>query len=269
MKARASLIPRALTVLSLALAGSSHAALIGYWNFNEGVGSTAADFSSNNYDGTVVAGGGGSPSWVAGHTTTTGDYSLDFKGWNDHVTIPTGSISGMGAFTIAFWAEADYLGNYVYPLTLSTDANGGTRTWFVQSDNGGGDQMYVWSDANSAWNKGLGFKVGAGGDAYAWHHYAITYSSGVMTSYVDGAFKANYTISGSPNLPTFSNILIGGRSAAWSSWEGPIDDVVIFNSVEDVVSIRDGTHLALIPEPSACALLGLGGLGLVLRRRRL
>jgi autotransporter-associated beta strand protein len=134
----------------------------------------------------------------------------------------------------------------VYPFTLSNNANGDARQWFIQSDNGGGDQMYMWSDASAAWQKGLGFKVGGGGDAHAWHHYALTYSGGTVTSYVDGTFKGTYAIAGSPNIPSFTHLLVGGRNAAWSSWEGPIDDVVVFNSVEDVTLIKAGTHPAML-----------------------
>lgn len=251
---------------------AARASLVGYWNFDEGTGSAVNDFSTKNNDGTIVAGGGGAPQWVAGNTASPTDKALDFQGWNDRVTIPvTTSLGVTNSFTIAMWARADYLGSYVYPFTLSTDANGNARTWFIQSDNGGGDQMYMWSDANAAWRKGLGFKVGGGGNAYTWHHYALTYAGGTVTSYVDGTQKGTYGISGSPNLPTFSNILVGGRSASWSSWEGPIDDVVIFNSVENITSIMNGTHGDLTPIPEPGSLLALGclvGSGVLLRSRR-
>jgi len=234
--------------------------LVGYWNFNEGTGTTVADLSPNNYDGTLIKGGAPAttppdltwPYWVAGWSGNPGDYAIDFQGYNDRVEIPIGStMSGVSAFTIAFWADADYLGSYVYPFMISTDGGGGARTWFIQSDNYGGDQMYVWSDPSPAWREALGFKVGGGGDAYAWHHYAFTYSGGVMSSYVDGTFKSNYTITDSPSLPDFAHILIGGRIFDWTSWEGPIDDVVFFNSVEDVASIMAGTHPAMISSGTA------------------
>ncbi|MCX6874662.1 MAG: autotransporter-associated beta strand repeat-containing protein [Verrucomicrobia bacterium] len=235
------------SVAALLAAHPAHAALVGYWNFNENTGTTANDFTANNNVGTLVAGGGGAPSWVTGHTGNAGDNALQFRGWNDRVTIPVTTALGVtNSFTIALWAKADYLGSYVYPFTLSNNANGDARQWFIQSDNGGGDQMYMWSDANGAWNKGLGFKVGGGGNANAWHHYALTYSGGVVTSYVDGTLMGTYGISGSPSLPGFTNLLIGGRNAAWSSWEGPIDDVVIFNSVESVTTIMNGTHPAML-----------------------
>jgi len=65
--------------------------------------------------------------------------------------------------------------------------------------------------------------------------------------------------------------LVGVRAAAaggaaWSAWEGPIDDVVIFNTVEDVTAVMNATQAEML-EPATLALLAVGGL-LTLRRRR-
>lgn len=270
------------SILSLVCAGAlaamlslstTQAALVGYWNFDEGTGSTVNDFTTNNAAGSIVAGSGGAPTWVSGETASPTDKALSFKGYNDRVTIPlaTTSLGLTNSFTIAMWAKADWLGSYVYPITFSNNANGDARQWFIQSDASGGDQMYMWSDANTAWRKGLGFKVGGGTAPNAWHHYALTYSGGTVTSYVDGVQKGTYGISGSPNFPSATNLLIGGRSATWSSWEGPIDDVAVFNSVEDITSIMNGTHLEMSPIPEPGSLLALGclvGSGAFLRSRR-
>jgi hypothetical protein len=82
------------------------------------------------------------------------------------VDIPITTGLGLtGAFTIALWAKATYLIDYPYLLEFTNDANGVNRQWFFQGSDGGRSEMYMWSDANSAWNKGLGFKEGGGSTA--------------------------------------------------------------------------------------------------------
>jgi len=226
-------------------AASAQAELVGYWNFDEGAGTTAGDISPNNNDGTLVSGPYGLPGWVAGHTGNAGDYALKFQGGTDYVNVPssTSLSGGNSTFTIALWANETYGGNS-YPYLLYT-TNGGDRRWFFQgSDSWDGGQACVWSDVDGAWQKGLGYTITDG----SWHHYAFTYSGGTLTKYIDGSPVG--TISIGSNWPTFSNSFrIGGRGD-WTSFEGYIDDVVVFDSVEDVGQIMDGTHPDMQePEP--------------------
>ncbi len=238
-----------IILAALLAAHVAHANLVGYWNLNEGCGTTAFDASANVNKGTLNAGGQNVPStWVAGHTGNPGDFAISFKGYTDRVVVPiTNALNLTGTFTIALWAKADFLNSYPFALLFTNNSGGDARQWFFQGSNSGSDQMYVWSDANAAWKKPLGFKEGGTGTAdINWHHYAFVYSGGVMTPYVDGVAKTPQTISGSPNFPSFTHLLIGGKNQVYTSWEGPIDDVVIFDSVEDVGSIKDGTHPAMV-----------------------
>lgn len=114
----------------------------------------------------------------------------------DRVSIPiTTSLGLTNAFTFSVWAKADSLGSYPFMLLFSNNSDGTARQWFIQGDSSGGDQMYMWSDANTAWRKGLGYKVGGSGTANLnWHNYAFVYSGGVVTPYVDGVAKTAQSV---------------------------------------------------------------------------
>ncbi len=67
------------------------------------------------------------------------------------------------------------------------------------------------------------------------------------------------------------SLRIGNNNAANRSFDGLIDNVRIYNSVEDATSlfgIMKFNDAVAVPEPSSTALLGLGGFALILRRRK-
>ena len=95
----------AVLALAVLTAITAQAALIGYWNFNEGSGTTAADFSSNANHGTLM-GTTAPPAWVAGHTGNPGDYALHINAGSGYprVEVPHhSSLELTGPFTLAVW----------------------------------------------------------------------------------------------------------------------------------------------------------------------
>jgi len=339
MKTRTSLMLCVLAFIALAAwATTSQASMVGYWAFDDGSGTTTADSSGVGNPGTLIAGGGGLASWVAGHTGLSGDYALRFQGYTGRDNIPiTNGPANLGitnAFTMELWARYDYFSTYEFLLEGSNNSSGDARQWFWQSGEGINSQTYWWSDANAAWRKTLtNTKFGD----YAWHQYAFRYGGGTLYTYKDGVLKDTFAISGSPNLPSFTNLLIGGKNQAWSEFEGAIDEPAIWNEdlglgkTEAMYNITvpnsgalkdydpdemktlygvydtgtpasitsnagtlpwkkftggsgtagsvtydgtdyrayfDGTSGVMTPEPATLALLGLGGLGLILGRKR-
>jgi len=261
MKTRTTLMLCVLAVLALAWATPAQAALVGYWNLNEGSGTTAKDFlKGNNNDGTLSGG----VSWVTGHTGASGDYAVRIPGGSDYITVPDSASFDTitNNFTIAAWVRE--LGGTNYGHVFVTTTNYAARNWLLQTSAWGGDSMYVWSDTNGAWNKSLGYILPGGN---GWHHLALTYDGTNMRLYADGSLAGTYGVSST--FPNFGGALyIGGWLAGGSSFDGDIDDAVVFNSVENVGQIMAGTHPDMVPEPATLALLGLGGLSLLLRRKR-
>ena len=77
--------------------------MVGYWKFDEGVGTTAANTVAGGNDGTLV----NNPSWVAGRHGN----AVDFDGVNDLVNIGAyPEINNLNDFSIAMWFWADSTG---------------------------------------------------------------------------------------------------------------------------------------------------------------
>ena len=227
----------------LLCASPAPAGMVAYWNFNEGSGSTASDSTANHNNGTL-GGSSGSPTWVTGHTGVTGDKAVQITGGTSYVSVlSSASLATVTTnFTIAAWVFESSATNYGHIFVTTTDFS--NRNWLLQTDNGG-DSAYVWSTTNGNWQKGLGWQIPDG----TWHHVAITYDGSNMRSYLDATLKNTQAIGGSASFPAFGTLYLGGWLAYNSSFGGSLDDVVIFNSVEDVSLIKNGTHPAMLPAP--------------------
>jgi hypothetical protein len=279
-----------VATLGLGMPGAARADLIAYFPMNEGTGTTTTDTVSGLV-GTLTAGGGHSPAWTAsggGHTGLAGDDAVQMQGYQDRIVANGTSISSLlavsGDFTVSMWAKASSLGTYPYLIEMSNDTTGNSRQWFVQTDSGGSDSFYVWSDANGNWKKGLGFHngstiaglpdKGSGANKFnesAWNDYTFVYtkSTGQFQSYIDGVLASTVSIGAGQAMPGFTSLQIGGSGkAAYDSFEGSIDNVVILNKAatsSDVTAIMNGSYsgMSAVPEPSTFALLGVGVVGLI------
>ncbi|KKK46691.1 hypothetical protein LCGC14_3162700, partial [marine sediment metagenome] len=102
-------------------------------------------------------------------------------------------------------------------------------------------------------------------------HFVASYdrSTGQTKYYLDGDLK-NTT---SPGYGTGDNLVIGalGQDASSDNWYGWIDDVAIYDGpmgTDQIDFLAGGGDPNPIPEPATTALLILGGVGALLRRRR-
>ena len=107
----------------------------------------------------------------------------------------------------------------------------------------------------------------------AWHHVLFSGGSdGLLDLYIDGAFDRQFNYSAFIPFPT-DTTTIGGilRATDCCNFLGQIDDVSFWDQDLDAGQISalasGASALAVVPEPSS-AILGLGGLLLILRRRR-
>lgn len=232
-----STICQLLVFATLLSTQTARADLVAYWNFNEGTGTVANDFSTNNNDGTLQAIGGQVPAWIAGQTGTPGDFALNFA--QGVVMVPdSASLQVTNQFTLAAWY---YDTGSNYGKIFMAGGN-----WDLQTSRYGGDAAYFWSlsNANGEFRHSLGFIP----PMNAWHHIAVTYNGSQMKNYIDGV-QVGSTFNVSSALDTWGTLYLGGYNVFGSGFNGRLDDMVIFNTVENVTSIMNGTHAAMLPHP--------------------
>ena len=336
MKTRTSLMLCLLAVIALAWATPAQAALVGYWNMNEGSGDPVADTSGNAQD--AARAGSTKPSWVAGQTGLTGDYALNFPAYSGtNYVLRSAAVTNLGGatnFTITFWAKELGTGYYGHWLVAGSTSSGGSRNWLGQNGSGGDQQMYL------GYNNGNFLSTGRNLPANTWTKVVVTYDNAGGTTrtkiYLDGVVTSH---NWGTSYQTHSSFFMGGWTASNSNFDGVLDEFSVWNETlsdgkvkamynilspnsaalkdytvdkmktlfdvygtgtpawvtsnagnerwvkftgdsgtagtvsYDPVSKKykaffDGTSGVITPEPATLALMGLGGLGLLLRRKR-
>ena len=188
--------------------------LVGYWNFNDGSGTTAEDKSGQGNNGTLTN-MDPATDWVDGKV---GSGALDFDGSNDYVD--AGSSSSLrfhtGDFTVTGWIKSDSLTGTRTLGTTYLDLNTG---WLFGTSNSKlGYYTNAWKSANTTLVTGQ------------WYHIGITVdASGNYIFYLNG----NSDGSGALTLPanTTESFKIGayGASGGLGRFDGLIDEVRIYN----------------------------------------
>ena len=169
-------------VLVLGLVSRASAELVGYWKFDEGAGTVAADSSGYGNDGTL----NGDPQWVDGQLGG----ALDFDG-DDSVEIPhSPSLSITDEITITAWTKmrANASGELAIISKGGWSANdlpyeltsipGGVTCWQFYDD-GGRDSCNPLSPPVDEW-----------------HHIAGTYDGQIFKCYIDGVLADEWAYAG-------------------------------------------------------------------------
>ena len=253
---------------------SSHAAIIGLWDFEEGTGTTTADQSGGGHTGTLGTGATWSTAEFApvpsGSTASIAFDGTDFA----HVIIngyKADEIGGTNSRTLAAWIKSA-------PGVTPATSNMGI---FGYGENMAGDKWnFRTQQQNGPIDGNIRVEVNGGyiiGSTVVidntWHHVAMTWEDDGTPNvtdvllYVDGVLE---TISSSLEEEIHTDTVNGIDLAisddhSQREWNGWLDDVRIY---DEVLGANEIAALAGVPEPST-GLLGLLGLGaLFLKRRR-
>ncbi len=243
-------------LLSLGLVAAatmtSQAALTANWSFddlNDSISSTTGTLNG-------------------GATNSGGKLNLTGTGGFDSET--AGGLGGTGSFTIV--SEFTTTANADQTIFAYNPGNGGT----------GGQDIRFFAQANGNFrlemNAGAGFEVNLGAlnlNDGATHRVAVIFDSSTGTSFqdvdinVDGTTYnvtggTNHTINLTTGAAADDNVSFGYQlnNPTNRTFTGAIE----FGQIHD--SALTASEIAAIPEPSSSALLGFGGMLLILRRRK-
>jgi prepilin-type N-terminal cleavage/methylation domain-containing protein len=202
--------------------------LVGWWNFSEGTGTVAYDYSGNNATG----------SWSGNATGTNGHYSPGkigpwagaFDGSTDQINVGNpASLNGFTSFTISEWINANN--------SLATVASINRRS----GSNGLGLNFGSWGACSTGKvNITEGGNTGLCGNTTlslnTWYYIAAVMNGSNVTIYVNGQPDASGTDSWT--WTTGNNIFIGDEAGVTHVFPGLIDDVRIYNRALTATQIQ-------------------------------
>jgi hypothetical protein len=213
-------------------------ALLGWWSFDEGSGTLAADGSGNGNDGTV----NGGATWVAGVYGS----ALQFNGQDAYVGTGKSLLNGLTGFTMAGWVSAGNTGVYSSLFGQNDLVEFGFTT-----ENGG--QVGTWMAGN-----GWAF-IGANyGFPYpSWHHLALAGDATRIAIYIDGQEQASDEGGMTSGTSSYFFSIAGNVFNATGDWfRGEIDDVWLFSralteaEIQALMKGPGGPGLARAPRPA-------------------
>ena len=265
-------------------------------NINTNSGGSAGTLTFDVADGTdasdltvstTISNGGGIDKIGLGTLTFTGANS-----YSGTTTVNAGTLSlesgsshsGSGAYTVnggilEIATGVDLSGHAMTiagvispgnsPGTAATGAqtwsDGGSYLWEINNSNGtkGADEGWDWLDIDGTLDL---TNLSTGG-------FTIDITS--LTTASDPGFAAGFSYSGLAYGDSFGTTFIIASANTISGFDAglfTLDDSAFVNGKLDWSIIESGNDLVLsavfVPEPSSTALLGLGGLALMLRRKR-
>ncbi len=188
--------------------------LVGWWNFNEGSGTTARDISGYDNHGTIVG-----ATYVDG-VPGTGGSALDFDGVGDYVRMTKNY--NFDNFTFFFWTKAPtQTKNYEMPFSLIGDS-----TARIQGDTSDRTIGYFYLIDNSGNSSGYVSFPGLFNDV--WIHIAGVIEGSDIHTYINGKYHSSRNDRFTDSF-SFSNLYIGSRAINSYHYGGIIDDVRIYS----------------------------------------
>lgn len=200
----------------------SPANLVGYWNFNEGSGTTAIDDSGNGNTGTI---NGATYSTSVPAALGSGD-SLSFNGTSGtYVSLATNNFpTGNTPFSMLTWVK--------------TTGSGLTFMFGYGTASGNEDMaLGLWNGEFYASTHATGFHSGISSlNTNQYHLVGITYAGNTVNLYVDGSYIKSLPVT--MNLVGTGTAYVGQSESSFY-YNGLIDDPRIYNTALSAQDIRN------------------------------
>lgn len=225
-------LPVLQLVLVLLLHGAAQAqptasGLVGYWRFNEGTGSTAADGSPSGYTASLL----NSPGWSAAGREGSCLEMNDAQGRRAEVAALTWQPTN---FTVSFW---------LHPYALSTWGQqiGSSIGWggfYFHTTPGG--EVYVGTNIATRMDQNL-LKAGTVG-TYRWQHFTFSYTYNDATGNGTGRFYKNGLLLASKAAMARPLAWQGfrmGAADAQGALHGRLDEVRVYNRALSDAEVKE------------------------------
>ena len=218
------------------------ASAVALYKADASTGTTLADSSGNNKNGTLT----GATSFTAG---VSGN-ALTLTGGN--ATLPNGIVNGLNDFTIAAWIKPSALANWARIFDFGTGTN---NYMFLSPDAGATNKLRFAITTSGNGNEQIlnGPAITAG----VWTHVAVTLAGNTGTLYVNGvAVATNTAMTLHPTSlgNTNQNYLGKSQFAGDPNFTGSIDDFRIYGlalSAAQVLQLAAPTVVSAAAAPTA------------------
>ncbi|MBN2129744.1 MAG: LamG domain-containing protein [Sedimentisphaerales bacterium] len=229
--------------------------LVGWWSFDEGMGTTAVDWSGHGSHGMI----GGNAQWVAGYHAN----ALDMTG-GASVDIPAESWSTIDTqATLALWLYGNPAGvpnNFTFGAFQSPTV-GQTRVFSAHIPWSGRVYFDTGGSAAETYDR-IDQAVLPGEYQGQWRHWAFVKNAetGAQEIYLDGELW--HSAAGMTRVMTgITAFTLGDQPAGGSPYSGMMDDVRLYDralTAEEIQQIMRGNPLlAWSPEPSRDAMVDI------------
>ncbi|HIB05668.1 MAG TPA: LamG domain-containing protein, partial [Candidatus Marinimicrobia bacterium] len=242
--------------------------LVGYWNFNEGSGSTLTDQTSNGNDGTINGATWSDDSPILGCTDplasnydpdaniddgscaypNNGDYSLSFDGVDDYVDMGD-VLDQSNSFTISTWVYVEESGQFGI-ASKRVNTGSGYFGWDIVID---GNQIEFVVFENTS----PGVTVTGQLELNQWNHYVGVYEAGTSVKlFIDGELIDENTNSVPSSLSNNDASLLFGSLQTAGIWpfKGKIDEFVMWDYALTESEIQ--SYMSSSPSGNETGLIG-------------
>ena len=255
--------------LTMAGAGLSQAVLVNQYTFNDGTTNDGVGGQNG-----ILAGGASVDSGLL--HLTGGSMAMPPSIFTSAASGGTGGEVSIAAWTLATsnsnWAAIASFGPG--PIGNNTP-NPGTQDYIqlIAQHGAGGATLRTTTHAAGVGTEG--FVDGAAAlSTSSMQHLVTTYNqtSGILEFFVDGSSVGTEVIAGGLDLNTFNDAANSLGQSQWAdpAFLGDVDQFEIYDTAltSGEVTAAFNAGAVQVPEPSSTALLGLGGITLLLRRRK-